>query len=548
MTAWLAQAVVIWAFVSITHAATPEQWRSRSIYQLLTDRYARADRSTTAACNVADGNYCGGSWRGIIEQLDYIQNMGFTAIWISPVTYNLPERTKFGYAYHGYWQQDLYRLNSNFGTADDLKALSVALHDRDMANIVVNHNGWNGTAESVDYSRFHPFDQKEHFHDYCTISNYSDQAMVEGCWLGDVDVELPDLNTEHPFVLNEYRSWIKQLVSNYSIDGIRLDTAKHVGRDFWSSFQEAAGIFSTGEVLSGNPVYVCEYQNTMHSILNYPLYYPMMLFLNSTKGTSTPLVKAIDILRSACKDVTLLTTFSENHDLPRFASQTQDLSLAKNVIALTILWDGIPIIYAGQEQHYAGYGDPGNREATWLAKYSREGDLYNIVAALNQARNRALSVDPAYLAYNIHAIYNSSEVIALRKGHAPNQIVSIYTSAGMGTGSSILHIGETGWPVDTEVVELITCQSAIVSSDGKLPVAMKDGLPRVYMSSNAIGGSGICGMNGTNNNASGTTVNNGFETMPNESKSSPAAGHAKSIERIFLLVVAAAVAAVSTIW
>lgn len=53
-------------------------------------------------------------------------------IWISPITYNIPERTAWGDAWHGYWQQDLYRLNENFGTAEDLKALSKALHDRGM--------------------------------------------------------------------------------------------------------------------------------------------------------------------------------------------------------------------------------------------------------------------------------------------------------------------------------------------------------------------------------------------------------------------------------
>ena len=53
-------------------------------------------------------------------------------IWISPITYNLEGNTGDGTAYHGYWQQDLYRLNENFGSADDLKALATELHNRDM--------------------------------------------------------------------------------------------------------------------------------------------------------------------------------------------------------------------------------------------------------------------------------------------------------------------------------------------------------------------------------------------------------------------------------
>lgn len=64
----------------IVLAVTAEQWRSRSIYQVLTDRFARSDQSTTAPCDTGARVYCGGTWQGIIEKLDYIQNMGFTAV------------------------------------------------------------------------------------------------------------------------------------------------------------------------------------------------------------------------------------------------------------------------------------------------------------------------------------------------------------------------------------------------------------------------------------------------------------------------------------
>ena len=60
------------------HSLTPAQWRSQSVYQVMTDRFARTDGSTTAACNLA--NYCGGTWQGLINHLDYIQGMGFTAV------------------------------------------------------------------------------------------------------------------------------------------------------------------------------------------------------------------------------------------------------------------------------------------------------------------------------------------------------------------------------------------------------------------------------------------------------------------------------------
>lgn len=62
----------------LVQCLTPAQWRSQSIYQVLTDRFARTDGSTTASCDV--NKYCGGSFQGIINKLDYIQQMGFTAV------------------------------------------------------------------------------------------------------------------------------------------------------------------------------------------------------------------------------------------------------------------------------------------------------------------------------------------------------------------------------------------------------------------------------------------------------------------------------------
>ena len=76
----IAALLVLTSISSTASALSPAEWRSQSIYQLLTDRFARTDGSTTAACDAADGIYCGGSWQGVIDKLDYIQGMGFTAV------------------------------------------------------------------------------------------------------------------------------------------------------------------------------------------------------------------------------------------------------------------------------------------------------------------------------------------------------------------------------------------------------------------------------------------------------------------------------------
>lgn len=144
-------------------AATPDQWRGRSIYQIMTDRFARTDGSTTAACDVSKFEYCGGTWKGIQSKLDYIQNIGFTAVWISPVTKNTPT------GYHGYYQTDLYSLNEHFGTDQDLKDLSSALHARGMylmVDVVTNHFGSVSDEPNIDYAAYFPFNSSSFFHPY----------------------------------------------------------------------------------------------------------------------------------------------------------------------------------------------------------------------------------------------------------------------------------------------------------------------------------------------------------------------------------------------
>lgn len=76
MPSWLAY----FSLVGAALAASAADWRSKSIYQVVTDRFARTDGSTTASCDTSAQLYCGGSWQGLIDKLDYIQNMGFTAV------------------------------------------------------------------------------------------------------------------------------------------------------------------------------------------------------------------------------------------------------------------------------------------------------------------------------------------------------------------------------------------------------------------------------------------------------------------------------------
>lgn len=176
-------------------ALTLPELRHRSVYQVLTDRFALAPSAsvdpasasapeTLAPCRPDERRYCGGTWAGLTARLGYIQALGFDTVWISPVVANVPTPE----AYHGYWAGDLFRLNSAFGTGRDLRELADALHQRGMwlmVDVVANHLGSAGGVDEwrrgVKEGRYGPFDREEDFHPYCTPKDWEDQAQIEQC-------------------------------------------------------------------------------------------------------------------------------------------------------------------------------------------------------------------------------------------------------------------------------------------------------------------------------------------------------------------------------
>ncbi|KGO46387.1 Alpha-amylase, domain of unknown function DUF1966, C-terminal [Penicillium expansum] len=410
--------------------------------------------------------------------------MGFTAIWITPVTKQLPQNTGDGTSYHGYWQQDIYNVNPNHGTSDDLLALSKALHARGMylmVDVVANHMGYAGPGNTVDYSVFTPFSSSSYFHSYCLISNYNDQSNVENCWLGDTIVSLPDLDTTQSSVQTLWNNWIGDLVSKYSIDGLRVDTVKHVQKSFWPGFNTAAGVYAVGEVFDGDPAYTCDYQKYIDGVLNYPI------------GSISDLYNMIGTVASDCADPTLLGNFIENHDNPRFPSYTSDYSQAKNVISFIFLSDGIPIVYSGQEQHYSGGSDPANREAIWLSGYSTTTELYKYIATTNKIRKAAVAADSSYITTKNIPFYQDSHTLAIKKGSGSSPVITVLSNAGSSGSSYTLSLSGSGYSSGAKLMELYTCTSITVDASGNIAVPMASGLPRVLVLASSVSNSGICG-------------------------------------------------------
>ncbi|KAI1420845.1 glycoside hydrolase superfamily [Xylaria sp. FL1777] len=359
------------------------------------------------------GNYCGGTFQGLESKLDYISGMGFDAIWITPVVTNSDG------GYHGYWALDLDGINPNYGTADDLKSLVNAAHDKGMyvmVDVVANHMGYANFGDDSP----EPLNQESSYHADCDI-DYSNQTSIETCRISG----LPDVDTEDPDIQTLYQNWVSSLVTEYSFDGVRIDTVKHVNKAFWPGFASATGVYTIGEVFDGDVDYVAGYADLMSGLLNYPIYYPMNRFYQQT-GSSQDMVDMHNQISSSFPDPAALGTFLDNHDNPRWLSVKNDLSLLKNALAYVILSRGIPIVYYGTEQAYAGGADPANREDLWRSGFNTDSELYQAISQLSAARKSAggLAADD-----QTHLYVNDTAYAWSRAG---GDLVVLTTNSGLG--------------------------------------------------------------------------------------------------------------------
>ncbi len=253
-----------------------------------------------------------------------------------------------------------------------------------MVDVVINHVAATAGPTFTTSSAYGPFSDQGDFHPYCPIVDYSNQTQVEQCWLGDQNVGLPDLNTESQTVVNYWNTWISQLVSNHSLDAVRIDTVKHIRHTFWSGFTSSAGVFNQGEVLDGDPTYVGDYQsNGSVNPFNYPVYYDLVSAFNSSTGDLGGLVSMVSQVKAKFSDPTVAGMFLDNHDNPRFESYTNDAALIKNAHAYVLVGDGIPYVYYGSEAGFNGGNDPDNREPLWPTGYNTSSVSFPASIALS---------------------------------------------------------------------------------------------------------------------------------------------------------------------
>ena len=370
------------------------------IYFILTDRFNDGDESNNYDVDKKDPRKRhGGDLRGIIDKLDYIEDLGATAIWLTPVM----ENGKDGY--HGYWIHDFYEIEPHLGTMDDMKELVKEAHKKDIKVIldyVVNHTGYDSSwLEDDDY--------KNWFNEEKKIHNWNNQEEVENGWLSG----LPDLDHNNPEV-NEYFIenalwWIKET----GIDGMRLDTVKHVPRTFWEKFvseikKEYPDFYFLGEVWTENVRAFKSYSETgIDGMTNYPLYKGIITTFyeyGSTKNIKDAIKGDKNFQRPDLNGV-----FIDNHDNVRFMSKHNKNAeeYFKQALTFTMTYPSIPIIYYGTEIGMDGMEDPDNRrdmlwdhvEASAMLEFYKTLVGLRKTEALKSGEFKLLESDNNYLAY-----------------------------------------------------------------------------------------------------------------------------------------------------
>jgi len=350
------------------------------MYLIMTDRFADGDPANNGSGydRTKPRGWHGGDLRGITQHLDYLQELGVTTVWITPVYQNHEDGS-----YHGYGATDMYAVDEHFGSLADLKALAAALHQRGMKLVldtVPNHVGpahvWVNDSPEPDW--FHGTKAQHR----TAQSDFKPLTDPHAPWLTQRDVTegwfantLPDLNQENPamakYLTQNAVWWIEQA----GLDGLRLDTFPYVGREFWKGYLgEVHSLYphvtAVGEVFNPDATITSAFaggvtRNGVDTGLDTPFDFPSYSALRDVFMHDAPMSKLAEVLRldALYPHPERLVPFLGNHDTMRFLGE-HGATPAKLKLAFAILTTmrGMPQLYAGDEIAMMGGVDPDNRQ------------------------------------------------------------------------------------------------------------------------------------------------------------------------------------------
>ena len=375
------------------------------IYLIMTDRFANGDAANDKD---ADRNnpraWHGGDFRGVINHLDYLKELGITAIWLTPWYDNTDEITNCdkpwcpNTSYHGYGAIDYYGVENHFGSMNDLRELVEKAHKQGIKVIqdqVANHVGfkhpWMKNPPLDDW--FPPF-QQEKFNNSALLSPNASPAERDNLLHGWFDFALPDMNQDEPEVAKYEIQNALWWIGATGIDGIRQDTIQYMPRPFirdWSSaiLKQYPKFWMVGEVFEEDSAQTAFFQGgktgwdgvdtKLPSVFDFKLWRTSQDVFTSKK----PMRALRDVLKydGLYGNVNNLTVMTNNHDTDRFMSlQGATLEGAMLHTAFVLSTRGIPQLYYGEELAMTGGHDPDNRKdfvggfpGDSTNKFTREG-------------------------------------------------------------------------------------------------------------------------------------------------------------------------------
>ena len=354
------------------------------VYLIMPDRFANGNPSNDNHPEMIEksnrslqGGRHGGDLEGIIKHLDYLSNLGITALWLTPVL----EDNEPVYSYHHYAISNHYRIDPRFGSNEDYKRLATELHNRNMKLImdyVVNHWGskhWM-IRDLPEKNWIHSWDKEKNgfkrsnyrittqFDPY--VSKADQKSAIEG-WF---DSTMPDINLNHPDVFQYIWQNAVWWINYAGVDGLRLDTYAYNPKDAINKWvkkimDEFPSLNIVGEVWMHDQAQMAYWQENSQvgKIQNYISYLPAVMdftlydaikimFNENNQAWDKGMVRVYENLVNdfLYPEPFHIMVFMGNHDLSRF-NEIYDGDLKKYKLALSLILTmrGIPQLYYGDE-------------------------------------------------------------------------------------------------------------------------------------------------------------------------------------------------------
>jgi len=353
------------------------------IYLFMPDRFANGDTSNDNAENMLekvnrknpDGRH-GGDIQGIINHLDYFNELGVTTLWINPLLENNQEK----YTYHGYAISDFYKIDPRYGNNQMYVKLVNQAHLQGLKvvkDMVLNHCGinhwWIKDLPSEDW--IHQFSEftRSNFRSSALLDPYASDYDINLQQNGWFDINMPDLNQQNPFLAQYLIQNTIWWIEYSGIDGIRLDTQPYADRKMvaeWAKAirQEYPDFTILGESwLQKIPItaywqegsqHFDNYNSNIPVVTDFPMLNAISKAFNEEQTWTEGMARLYYVLAQdfVYPDASNTLVFLDNHDVTRvFSTFDKDISKLKMAIAFQLTTRGIPSVYYGTELLMEGY-------------------------------------------------------------------------------------------------------------------------------------------------------------------------------------------------